>query len=440
MMPTTGTFFPAGAVTAPATVTSPSILTRKSLRRYIAGPWGLGGLFTGTASNGTTLVQGAALLVDQSADGIQDTSYDSDRFEHAWLYKLSETSGGAYRTPESHRVASYSPSDGSISIGRNFLTTPVTGTSQYELHYHALAPESIHEAISWACQMSRQSQWIMLGGLVPDGDMQAYDTSAWGTVSGLAISKVSPDGGRRILRATATSTTAYVPTVPIAVTENRTCRIYALVTATGTVASIVVRDLTHSADITPSWASGGTGTTTGLGETFLAGTFRVPVGCTSIEVRLRGGADWEAVAVHDSASKGIRLPDWLTPYEQTIIGISYLDGFGSGGTRQYYTVPALPEPRGTWLEAEPGDYAGPIVVQAALPYVTPEEDDDTLPMSARDYIATGALRFIYTSLARPKTIDTARFEAQRIKVDREWQAYQRSRNPLASKRNSWGRR
>jgi len=439
-MPTSGTFYPSSSVSSSVLSDDPYVLTRKALRRYISGPWGLGGLFTGLASDGPSLSQGTSLLVDQSADGIQDTSYDSDRFEHAWIYKLDETSGGAYRPPETHRVATYSPSDGSITIGRPFGTKPVTSVTRYEVHSHGLSPDSIHEAIRWACQMSRQSQWIMLGGLVPDGDMQGHDTSAWGTVSGLTASKVSPDGGRRILRATASSATAYVPTMPIAVTENHTCRIYALVTATGTAASLVVRDLTHSADITPSWASGGTGTTTGLGETFLAGTFRVPVGCTSIEVRLRGGADWEAVAVHDSASKGIRLPDWLTPYEQTIISISYLDGFGSGGTRQYYTVPALPEPRGTWLEAEPGDYAGPIVVQAALPYVTPEDDDDTLPMSARDYIATGALRFIYTSLARPKTIDTARFESQRVKVDREWQAYQRSRNPLASKRNSWGRR
>lgn len=439
-MPTSGSFYPSSSVSTLVLGDDPNILTRKALRRYIAGPWGLGGLFTGTASNGASLVQGASLLVDQSSDGIQDTSYDSDRFEHAWLYKLAETSGGAYRQPESHRVASYSPNDGSISIGRNFLTTPVTAVSQYELHYHGIATESIHEAISWACQMSRQSQWIMLGGLAPDGDMQAYDTSAWGTVSGLVVSKVSPDGGRRILRAIGTTATAYVPTAPIAVIENRTCRIYALVTATGTAASVVVRDLTHSADIAPIWVGGGTGATTGLGETFLAGTFRVPVGCTSIEVRLRGGADWEGIAVHDSASKGIRLPDWLTPHEQTIIGISYLDGVGSGGTRQYHTVPALPEPRGTWLEAEPGDYPGPIVVQAAVPYVAPDSDDDTLPMSARDYLATGVLRFIYTSLARPKTIDTARFETQRVKVDREWQAYQRSRNPLASKRNSWGRR
>ena len=191
-MPTSGSFYPSSSVSTLVLGDDPNILTRKALRRYIAGSWGLGGLFTGTASNGASLVQGASLLVDQSSDGIQDTSYDSDRFEHAWLYKLAETSGGAYRQPENHRVASYSPSDGSISIGRNFLTTPVTAVSQSELHYHGIATESIHEAIAWACQMARQSQWIMLGGLAPDGDMQGYDTSAWGTASGLTISKVSP--------------------------------------------------------------------------------------------------------------------------------------------------------------------------------------------------------------------------------------------------------
>ena len=118
-MSTTQTVYPTPA--SASQVTGQSTITRKDLRRHIAGSWGMGGLFTGVAHNGTNLVQGASLLVDQSSDGLLDTAYDSDRFEHGWLYTINSN-----QSHESHRIAAYSPTDGTISIGRAFENNPVT--------------------------------------------------------------------------------------------------------------------------------------------------------------------------------------------------------------------------------------------------------------------------------------------------------------------------
>lgn len=412
-------------------------LTRKELRRYVAGPWGLGSLFTGVASDGVNVTQNLRTLVDQSYDGILDSSYDSDRFEHAWLYLVHGD-----LSAEQHRISAYSPSDGSISIGRDFQVVPTSGETEYEIHTHGIEPTQINMAIEWACQMARQSAWIMPGGLVPDGDMQYYSTAQWGTTYNASISKYAPPVGPKVLRVTGAET-AYVPTGFIAVQPLKTCRLYAIARPLSTAAiGIKIWDVTNGAEVPVSaWAGNSSGTAEGnQGDAFFGASFVVPTGCTQIQVRLYGAADWQGLQITQSSDKTLAIAEWLLPYEQSIIGLAYMEGAGASNYREYYTISGVPEPRGSLLQIQPSDWPGPIMINAAIPYNEPDSEATLYTMQSRDYIATGALRYIYTSLSRPKTVDTARYEAQRLKTDREWQAYQRSRNPLASKRNSWGKR
>lgn len=436
-MSTTQQIVPSVSSTVIQATQNANTLTRKELRRYIAGPWGLNSLFVGVASDGVNVTQNLKTLVDQSDDGILDASYDSDRFEHAWLYVLHSD-----LSAEQHRIASYTPSDGSITIGRNFNTVPTSNETEYEIHMHGIEPSQINMAIEWACQMARQSAWIMPGGLVVDGDMQFYNTSAWGTTVGSSMSKYSPPVGPKVLRTIGT-TESYVPTGNIAVQPLKTCRLYAIAKPLS-VESIKIKiwDATNNAEIVATaWAGNSGGIVEGnTGEAFFGASFSIPVNCKEIVVRLYGTADWQGLQITQSTDKTLYLPDWLLPYEHSIVGMAYMDGAGGINSREIYTISGLPEPRGNYLQIMPSDYGGPIMINVAMPYNEPDSDNTIYTIQSRDYIATGALRYIYTSLARPKTVDTARYEAQRVKTDREWQAYQRSRNPLASKRNSWGKR
>lgn len=435
-MSTTQNIIPALTTSAGGTLTNSNTLTRQDLRRYIAGPWGLGSLFTGVASNGANVTQTLRRLVDQSVDGILDESYDSDRFEHAWLYVIHGD-----QSAEQHRIAAYSPPDGIVTIGRDFGTVPTSGTTEYEIHTHGIEPNQINYAIEWACQLARQAAWIMPGGLVPDGDMQYYNTDYWNAPVSLSASKYAPPLGPKVLR-TNGSDTAYIPTGNIPVTPLKSCRLYVLGKPLSTSAiKVRVWDQTNNVQITPtSWYGNSGGIATGnKSEQFFGASFVVPATCTQVAIRLYGSADWEGVQVTQGGDKTLYIPDWLLPYEQSIIGIAYMEGAGGVNIRQTYTISGIPEPRGNFLQIEPSDYTGPIMINAAIPYNEPDSEATLYTMQSRDYIATGALRYIYTSLARPKTVDTARYEAQRVKTDREWQAYQRSRNPLASKRNSWGK-
>ena len=423
-MPNSQTITPSPAATQQ--IAGYSVITRKDLRRHIAGSWGMGGLFTGVAHNGANLVQGASLLVDQSSDGLLDIAYDSDRFEHGWLYTINSDN-----SHESHRIASYSPTDGTISIGRTFENNPVTDVTAYEIHTHGVSPEDVNNAINWACQLGRQGIWVMLGGFVADGDMQDPGIGAW-TGSGGTISKVVKTTGERILRVSS----GYARSSSIGVISGRLYKTYAIVEpASNSPVSIVVWDETNNQaiDLNGNATNGGNKATASL-----SATWRAPDTCKSVHIRLGGAGDWSGAACYENASRGIILPEWCLPHDQVIVNLAWLEMSTSGPT--YWTITAVPEPRGTWLEVEPGDWGGPIMARVAVPFALPADEAHEFPIGARDYLATGALRYIYTSLSRPKTTDTARFEATRVRVEREWQAYQRSRNPIAMRRYSWGRR
>lgn len=411
--------------------------TRTVLRRLIAGPQGLGGLFTGVAQDGGAL-QGERRLVDASPDGLQDEAYDADRFEGAWLYTVATGSGATYVAPELHRIAAYDPAEGSLTIGRPFASQPVSGVTPYEVHTHGVSVDAIHDAIDWGTDVARFDAWFAIPGLVPDGDMQRSTTASWGAPSACTATKVVGDDGVRLLRVNATSDASYLPTVGMPVVAGRILRVYASVTpASGRTCTVIAWDATAGTTIDIAW--GGTVSQATSGRTYIGGRLEVPTGCTSLSLRLMGGGDWHHVALYDVAHRQLTLPLWCVPYDQFILGVAWASRYGtsSADDRDLVTIPSPPRPEGGIWRLAPGDYGGLIMVHASVPFPRLIADDDAIPATATRYVLLASLAYLYRSLTRPRTMDTARFEAARAQALKDWQAMQMARNPLARWRPRW---
>ncbi len=205
------------------------MLTRRSLRSTISGPFYLDGFFSGYVSEAGASNE----LIDKNYDGIQDIAYDSDRFENSYVYipKQLMLDQSTIREEEEQRVLSYEPASGLITIGRDFAVGLEVGT-YYELHSHGLSPRSVNRAIDWSCSNSRQDVWFMLGGGLFDGDMQHEDISYW-SVSGAGMSAYkeiysNESIAKRILTTNSALSNNYIYQT-IATTPGRTYKIYASV-------------------------------------------------------------------------------------------------------------------------------------------------------------------------------------------------------------------
>jgi len=205
------------------------MLTRKSLRSTICGPFYLDGFFSGYVSDAGASNQ----LIDTNYDGIQDIAYDSDRFENSYVYvpRQLKADGFTIRGEEEQRVLSYEPASGLITIGRDFAVDLEEG-AYYEIHSHGLSPRSVNRAIDWACSNSRQDVWFMLGGGLFDGDMQYADIAYWST-SGTNISAYKEIYSNESIAKRILTTVNYLPNEymyqTIATTPGRTYKIYASV-------------------------------------------------------------------------------------------------------------------------------------------------------------------------------------------------------------------
>ena len=415
-----------------------SAVTRSTLRRLIAGSAGLNGIHVGVAQNGNA-TQSSDTLVDASADGILDVAYDDDRFEGAWLYKCPHGTGAGYVAPELHRVASYSAANGAVSIGRNFASLPVSGVTEYEIHTHGIPVDTLHEAIDWACDNTRSARWYAIPGLVPDGDMQAIDLASWGTPANATAGKVIlPDEQRRVVRVSASSG-GYLPSSAIATSAGRVMRLHAVVDPNaGSTCTLVAWDATASAPITITWS--GTITQATSGRTYLTGRIDVPANCASVVVRLVGSGDWHHVAVYDVAHREVALPEWMVPYEQSIVAVAYATGAGTTSAHDQLLVPipTPPRPEGRWWRIDPATYPGMLMVTASAPHPRLASDDDAVCAGQVRQLTLGCLAYLYRVATRPDTMDSARFELARQQASRDWQAMALWANPLARHRPRWG--
>jgi hypothetical protein len=420
------------------------MLTRRDLREILSGPFYLDGFFSGIATSGDVNT-----LVDISPDGIQDAAYDTDRFDNAYVY-IPIQDGRTIE--ESQRVLAYEPGSGSITIGRNWGQEPSVGT-YYEIHTHGVGALDVNKAIDWSCKNARQEAWFMLGGMVSDGEMQYVDMSYWNINLGVGAYKYvysTQAGVRRVARIQANDVDEHIYQT-LTVSPGNQMKIYALVRAGNEMnASIQIHDDQHNTNIEVSW-TGDTPVESSVYpnlylssyeiEEFWGGTFTVPDGCYTIQLRLGGCGDWTSVALYDNKAQETLWPGFLNPVDQYALSVAYYVNYGSAAqTATVVPLNAPIKPEGPIWRMTPAQYPGPLAVRAAVPIPEPFYDTDMYPPMLENYLVAGAYRFISTQLARPETLDNTRFEMLRVKAERDWQGHSLSRNPLARSRMVWSRR
>ena len=401
-----------------------STITKKQFRRTLTGAQGLRGLFTGTASDATdgSVVCDSTHLVDQSSDGLLDRAYDSSRFRNAYLLLN-------YTTPESHRSAHYSADAGSIEVGRTFATTPVTATTEYEVHTHGLDPVGdLDAAINWVCENSRYETYAVLAGLAdPDGAQDGASVDSGWTGTNATLSKVDDDADgrtRKVLRAVTSATDGYAgKTVAVGgiSTGQPSYKVFGTCKAAGGTAKIVVRDLTNGADISVTWHDLATVPAATYGDwVTLYGTFSLPSGCVSLSLRLQNTAnaattDWKDVGLHRFDAEGHSLPTWVDDPENQIAGVY-------SRTRQGVLTPVVQPPkwRGGLLPLRPTDWPFVPVIHAGRPFGAPSAETTTLPKWAEKWLISGALAQCYKQLATVSTRDGATFERKYLLALQDW--------------------
>lgn len=442
------------------------MISRRDLRSLLSGPFYLDGITRGYVTSGTTTT-----LVDSSADGILDTAYDTDRFENSFLYLPVQSASSPYTgrgTEEEQRVQSYTPSTGTIEIGRSFAQTPTLG-EYYELHTHGASPATINSAIKWACKNARTENWFMLGGMIEDGEMQSESMASWVIDSGVEAGKMvysNETTTKRVMRVRGTTTGPPTNGVwqNVVVQAGHTMQLYALVKSTagadGKTAGLKIKNLQNIAspndalEINPTFsgttpivysATGLTNddiyyTTTGE-EEFWGGSFTVPTGCSSISIGLLGSGDWSALALYDNVQQEVRWPGFLMPHDQYTLGTGYFTYYGHAAQEATTVLLRAPmRPEGPTWRIAPATIPGALAIRAAVPIPYPNYDTDSYPPNLENYLLAGAFRYMSQQMARPNTLDNVRFEGLRVKADRDWQAYSQSRNPMSWSRMVWGNR
>lgn len=287
--------------------------------------------------------------------------------------------------------------------------------------------------------------------------IRALGTTDWNAAAG--TSGVTYTIGSRFTASTvgAGTGTAYRTGAGVSqtlgVTPDRAMSVFALVRGMGggEVPAIQVVNVTTGSEILVTWGgstpvahstgSGDVYCPSGVEEEFWGGRFTVPTGCLQVKVRLLGQGDWVGVAVHDSRQQEVRWPGFLTPADQFTLGVGYYTGYGAPSSNgNTVTIPAPIRPEGPSWRVAPASFPGPLAARAAIPIPAASFDEDQYPSHLENYLLAGAFRYISQQMARPTTLDNARFEGLRIKADRDWQAHSMTRNPMTRSRMVWGRR
>jgi hypothetical protein len=283
-----------------------STIEREAIRRAVGGPRATGLLKrrgTTTAAPTTTTVTDSAIYSSAISHPIRQGDI---------LIITDVNSSGGDDTLRGQRRYVFGPpsTTGVITVSPAFSGTPDADTSRtYEVWSgDGPHPDQIDELIDqaleedcWYWRLSPLCQWygcdieslaVSAGNLV---DALATGTTLWTATSATpSLPNLDPSDrlGRRAIRVTATATPGYLESAGIDVDPDNGaewrifCLVRALATATGNAggaASIVLRDLTNSATITPSttlaWTRRGWG--------ILESSFTVPATCNKIALRLQ---------------------------------------------------------------------------------------------------------------------------------------------------------
>ena len=250
-----------------------------------------------------------------------DTFPDVDRFE-GWY--VQPTSGALDGLTRLMGPDGYNPSDGTLTIiGAPWSEAPAAGMT-FDV-YGLLPPHEIDTCINDVLvRMLAERAWPLTS--VPDGDMEADDTTRWTAISNATLAKATQTGflamGRqslKVLRPPGITTAVEAESEPIGVSQRRTytARVLVPYMDVDAVATLrVVRADASSDELAlATWAHGQRGV--------LSATFGAPAGAQRVKLRLgleAGAAD--TAAYFDSALLSYReqrvfpLPEDLgQPYD-----------------------------------------------------------------------------------------------------------------------------
>lgn len=425
-------------------------VTRMQLRQRVAGALGLRGLFTGTASNdGATTVQSATTLVDASADGLKDTAWTAARFGQGAILGLWAGAAGTAYEWSQLVPGGYTPSAGTVQIGRNFATTPVDAVTAYELHSHNTTPDEIHSALNWACRNAVHAVAVLLPGLVPDGDMEASGTTNWSGANALVAKTTAAGTVARRSQSLSVITTlaggyAESPSIPVGGGTQHT--VFATVRATGGTASVVVRDQTNGAAIDVSWGALQNVAAANYGDfRVLLGTFVTPTTCASVRLRLQNDtiattSYFDDVCLYAAQAMHLALPASLFDPDNQLVDVIERRYFGSGQMdfrevklRPYYGAEGDPAGETAYRLRLPPGFTAPVAVEAALGFAELTSDASTVPDWAQEWLTAGALMQLYEMGARPRGLDQKEFAQQRAAAASQWYGFLGGRNPLLTR-------
>ena len=289
----------------------------------------LGGYFEGTST-----AAAASTITDTSTDGLQSSFLSNDKLRGYWL-KI--TDGAAIGDV---RIVTYVASTGVLTADLAFSAIP-TAASAYELY--GFDVPALTTGLGLYINLALRDlkyPTVYFPTLVPDGDMDANNTTNWATTSNATVAKTTMAAnvftGQRALTVTNSAANGYVQT------DSMPCKAGDVFYVEATCkprtsnddANLQVWDVTNAAQITvsadynrPTWGV--------LHSRFVT----APTGCENIALRLRGvGAndivDWDNCIVVGANQKTFLMPtSYAFEQEVWIERMAVMDDAGSSNTR-----------------------------------------------------------------------------------------------------------
>lgn len=318
---------------------------------------------------------------------LRRASFGTDHFRNPPLGPTTIARfGNATGVADDYRDAGdLTASSGTLAVDANWADTTL-GTEDIYHFYHGIHPLWIIEAMNKALRDVYFTNVIPLT-LAADGDMQASNTTSWGTAVNASAAKQTTASrvfsGMRSMAVTNSSGNGYIPTANIAVDPGDELFVAGISRLnSGTSASLVLYDVTNAATF-------GTAVThSSPRHTFmLRDSDRAPSGCRNINVRLLGTGsadvvDWSALWVYVIEDNRVYLPSSIVG-RYSITGVSVASFEHDTGTNTYSAPSIEPE------EIEQGAYR----IQIA----NPEANNAFIQFFDRRWLA----RPLYLQIRRP---------------------------------------
>ena len=250
-------------------------------------------------------------------------------YEDCWVRITSGTRDG-----EISKVNYLDQDNGDLYVSPSFTGTVPTST--YEIYRPGVLPDDVDRARDEALT-SLCSQWAIqpITELL-NGDWEDALGSTWSaTDSALAIqNNIGPpqEVWRNVLRVTNSGANGRAASTSLYGRISQSFYVYVPVSVRSGTATLIVRDVTGSTNISLS----GTSTSTGRGWTGIEVTGQVPTGGGEIQVWLRGDEataviDWGPIHFHWQGQRRIALPTRIETPEH-IGRVYYLQDYATRGS------------------------------------------------------------------------------------------------------------